>query len=288
MATLYFYAEVNNGELDWQTLSNWWLDEAATSQPSPSLPTAADNIVIYSTVAANSGAVPTVQNVLVTDIRAATNQNEETYLSIEINVTGTATFTGVDSYLYTNDPALSPIAKVNGNCVFRDGAAPYNDAQSGRPAEINGNAEFYDNSYNYDTLITGNALVHYPAENPLGGTVNGTITYVGTPPSTRVFRAMHLPHRRREVVSEVDPTPVNVQPGEILYDETENKLYAGLEDTTAVQIVSSGGSGANNYVESDITGITGAVAITNIVSMTQAAYDALVTKDATTLYIING
>ena len=104
---------------------------------------------------------------------------------------------------------------------------------------------------------------------------------------TRVFRAMHFPNRRREVVSEIDPTPINVQPGEMLYDEDENKLYAGLDDTTAVEIVSSGG-GANNYVESDVTGITGAVAVTNIVSMTQAAYDALATKAATTLYIING
>jgi hypothetical protein len=106
-------------------------------------------------------------------------------------------------------------------------------------------------------------------------------------PDTRVFRASHFPHRRREVVSAADPTPINVQPGEILYDETDNKLYAGLADNTAVEIVSSGG-GANNYIESDVTGITGAVAVTNIVSMTQAAYDALATKAATTLYIING
>lgn len=104
---------------------------------------------------------------------------------------------------------------------------------------------------------------------------------------TRVFRALHFPNRRREVVSEVDPTPINVQPGEMLYDEEENKLYAGLDDTTAVEIV-GGSGGANNYVESDVTGITGAVAITNIVSMTQAAYDALATKDASTLYIITG
>jgi hypothetical protein len=39
-------------------------------------------------------------------------------------------------------------------------------------------------------------------------------------------------------------------------------------------------------VVSDTTGITGAAAITNIVSLTQAAYDALATKDAATLYAI--
>jgi len=106
---------------------------------------------------------------------------------------------------------------------------------------------------------------------------------------TRVFRAMHFPHRRREVVSEIDPTPINVQPGEILYDAEENKLYAGLEDTTAVEISGGGGGGgANNYIESDIAGITDAAVVTNIVSISQAAYDALPTKNATTLYIING
>jgi len=105
---------------------------------------------------------------------------------------------------------------------------------------------------------------------------------------TRVFRAMHFPNRRREVVSELDPTPINVQPGEMLYDVEENKLYAGLEDTTTVEIVGGGGGGANNYIESDVTGLTDAVAITNIVAVSQAVYDALTTKDAATLYIING
>ena len=211
-------------------------------------------------------------------------------------------------------------------------------------------------------------------------------------PDTHVFRALHFPRRRREVVSEIDLTPINVQPGEILYDEDANKLYAGLEDTTVVEVSSGGGGNpfdqnlnttnsvtfANTLVDGQLqfknpldntdqfyitkdstvenrsilqivigddptgtsltypanrdyvaimttggqthhlfgsdgtyhnaggitfgddttqtsagvtsatTGITGAVAVTNIVSMTQAAYDALATKDATTLYIING
>ena len=102
---------------------------------------------------------------------------------------------------------------------------------------------------------------------------------------TRVFRALHFPRRRREVVSSIDPTPINVQPGEMLYDETANKLYAGRADTTAVAI----GGGGNGYVESDVTGITGATALTNIVKITQAGYNALSTKDpATVYYIVSG
>ena len=41
-------------------------------------------------------------------------------------------------------------------------------------------------------------------------------------------------------------------------------------------------------IKSDVTGISGATAITNIVSISQANYDALPTKSASTFYIING
>lgn len=202
-------------------------------------------------------------------------------------------------------------------------------------------------------------------------------------PDTRVFRALHLPNHRREAENETDGAPVNVPPGELLYGETENKLYMCQNDGTVVEIsggASSGpvtdwqvdgnlyfkdfndnsdatyitkqtpasntsvlqifigddgganvngyypASGATDYVAimttggsthhlfgsdgkyynaggitfgngttqtsagvpSNPTGITGAAAITNIVSISQAAYDALATKDATTLYVING
>jgi hypothetical protein len=45
---------------------------------------------------------------------------------------------------------------------------------------------------------------------------------------------------------------------------------------------------ASNKVASNITGITGADQITNIVSLTQAEYNAIVTKNASTLYVIAG
>lgn len=41
-----------------------------------------------------------------------------------------------------------------------------------------------------------------------------------------------------------------------------------------------------NMVESDTTGVTGADAITNIMSLTQAEYDAITTPDASTFYVI--
>jgi hypothetical protein len=42
------------------------------------------------------------------------------------------------------------------------------------------------------------------------------------------------------------------------------------------------------FVTSTTTGIAGADQITNMVSMTQAEYNALATKNATTFYVITG
>jgi hypothetical protein len=55
--------------------------------------------------------------------------------------------------------------------------------------------------------------------------------------------------------------------------------------TGAVTLTSADVSGV---IPSTTTGITGASAITNIVSLTQSNYDAISSKSATTLYIING
>lgn len=83
------------------------------------------------------------------------------------------------------------------------------------------------------------------------------------------------------------------------YDEEFPSLTAtgnvtGGNLTTAGQVVATGNvTGANfigsvpGYVESDTTGITGADQVTNMVSLTQAEYDAI-TPDASTVYIIVG
>lgn len=44
----------------------------------------------------------------------------------------------------------------------------------------------------------------------------------------------------------------------------------------------------SNYLASNPTGVTGADVVTNIMSLTQAEYDAIVTPNASTLYVING
>lgn len=46
------------------------------------------------------------------------------------------------------------------------------------------------------------------------------------------------------------------------------------------------GPAGSDGVQSDVTGITGAVAVTNIVSISQADYDAISSPDASTIYYI--
>lgn len=54
--------------------------------------------------------------------------------------------------------------------------------------------------------------------------------------STYVFRGARFSRRRREIVSEENNTPVNVPPGEFLYDEENNKLYVGVGDGPATVV----------------------------------------------------
>lgn len=55
---------------------------------------------------------------------------------------------------------------------------------------------------------------------------------------TRVFRALYFPHRRREIDGTTEK-PINTQPGEIIFDELSNKLYATRDDGSVVLINSN-------------------------------------------------
>jgi len=78
--------------------------------------------------------------------------------------------------------------------------------------------------------------------------------------------------------------------------DTANVTAAGaLMDSEVTNLAAVKAFNPNDYatpsdislmVESDVTGVTGADAITNIISLTQAEYDAIVTPDVATLYII--
>lgn len=63
-------------------------------------------------------------------------------------------------------------------------------------------------------------------------------------------------------------------------DTSGTETPIGGDAVTAERVAAAGG------VLSNPTGITGASAVTNIVSLTQAEYDAIVTPDPSTVYII--
>ena len=63
---------------------------------------------------------------------------------------------------------------------------------------------------------------------------------------------------------------------------TSQKITTSALDSSVIASLSEG------IVTSDISGITGAGVISNIVSLTQADYDAISTPDSTTLYVITG
>jgi hypothetical protein len=70
------------------------------------------------------------------------------------------------------------------------------------------------------------------------------------------------------------------------------RLPAATSSTSGAVIVGGGLSVSSGTISADLrsntSGITGASAITNIVSLTAAQYTALGTKSATTLYIVSG
>ena len=74
------------------------------------------------------------------------------------------------------------------------------------------------------------------------------------------------------------------------YNDLTGKPTLGTAAATAATAYATAAQGAkaDTSVQSVISGITGADAITNTVSLTAAEYAAIGTKSATTLYIIAG
>ena len=171
---LYFNGAIDN---DWNTLGNWWNDSNYTD-PATSLPSSIDNIfVVYESggttgIFTNSGSVPTINNLYIT------SNNNEAYISIEINVLGLATFDGPNTYLYTTTPQ-SGHAIINGNCLFINGSSPWSTVVEPPEVTINGNVTFNDNSYNYRAYINGNAIFNDNSYNN-NGTINGNVTFRGS------------------------------------------------------------------------------------------------------------
>jgi len=112
---------------------------------------------------------------------------------------------------------------------------------------------------------------------------------------------------RRSFTASSTPQTTDAAVGELLINYADGKIFTKnpsgsivsftLGGTVSASVTSvAGRTGAVTLTASDVsgvvpsttTGITGAAAITNMVSLTAAQYAALGTKSSTTLYIISG
>jgi hypothetical protein len=82
---------------------------------------------------------------------------------------------------------------------------------------------------------------------------------------------------------------------DLTYDAATRKVESSTGTDAEIPLVSTSTAGLmdatdkvklNIAVVSDVTGVTGADAVVNIISLTQAEYDAIVAPDAATLYVI--
>jgi hypothetical protein len=72
--------------------------------------------------------------------------------------------------------------------------------------------------------------------------------------------------------------------GELFWDTTASSMYVG--DGVTVGGVGIAQTALDLKVSSDTTGVTGADQVTNMISLTQAEYDAIVAKNESTFYLI--
>jgi hypothetical protein len=161
--SVYFNAAVN-GNLS--TLGNWWQDSGFTI-PAVSLPTSTDPVVISATVTIGTG----------TYGLASINANIGS--AVTINASSIIIYGGINSGTLVGITSLYNFASnagtITGNTTLHN--------SSTNSGTITGNATLRNSSTNSGT-ITGNANIYYDGGSgtkPIGGIVDGSITYVGWP-----------------------------------------------------------------------------------------------------------
>lgn len=134
-------------------------------------------------------------------------------------------------------------------------------------------------SLNTDRLDAGTPYrVGFSADLDSGVPDKAYFTYlelsVDPPPPTpqRVFRAIHLPRRRLDAVNEVDGAPLDVQPGTVIYDYEQNKLYAGQDNGDVLQIGGGESSFDQNLNTTDSVTFS-SVSLSNGTQLTVGSFD---------------
>ncbi len=180
---VYFNAASDN---DWSNVSNWWAD-AEFTVPANVLPGSESDVVISGLVSSDSSGAATVNSAVFTDgselvditLTAATTTFEGSAIN-RGTVEGNAIFTSAEAGTLTLGDGMY-WGTVNGS-VFGSDDAPITsfifNASSVNVGTVPGNATFNAGAQN-DGTVQGDAQVNYPFVLPLGGTVEGNVTYSG-------------------------------------------------------------------------------------------------------------
>jgi len=162
--TYPFYSGLyyNNAQADgdWANLLNWWQDPNFTIQAT-SLPTSSTPVNLYNQVTQN------------------TQGSNQCFCS-------NATFWSAD-FAYGLTLQSSGVVNMQGNSAMAghstDGVSMHDSSQLTSTSVIDGNVTMRDSSRAFG-YIGGNAYVYYDGGNaqyPIGGTVAGTVSYIGWP-----------------------------------------------------------------------------------------------------------
>jgi hypothetical protein len=158
---LYYNNAQNDG--DWGNLLNWWQDSGFTIQATE-LPTATNPVNLYSAVTQNTVGA----NQCFCSSANFWSANFGAGLTLQasgvVNMQGTSLFAGTTT----------------------DGVSMHDSSQLTATSVIDGNVTMRDSSRAFGSIL-GNATIYYDGGNgqyPIGGTVAGSVTYLGWPAVT--------------------------------------------------------------------------------------------------------
>lgn len=153
MATRYFYDELADG--NWDTVGNWFTDEAHTN-PAGAVGTDLDDVILLSDCTSGSAYCSSLQvrAMLAVNIMVADNGADFTHDNARLMASLTCPY-GVASFYAGSE--LSDIGEVNCDALFYGAAECY--------GVVHGDASFYDSSICSDgAVIDGNLALHDSAQ----------------------------------------------------------------------------------------------------------------------------
>lgn len=165
--TVYYYHTSSSD--DWGNLSNWYNASGGNGgniEYFPDSNISLDDVIIEASIGGNIYALNTTVGSL-----TVTGSN---WINIDISCSQ-ASFQEYSIFGYSNPSATLTHNTATGNISFSDLSSNEAIINASYPAYP---VQFIEGSFNAGT-INGDVEIYYPSEKPVGGTVNGTVTYFG-------------------------------------------------------------------------------------------------------------